>query len=173
MYIALVLILVFLVPITLFITFVSGTIFSSAPWVPTSRLISRKMCEFGEIKKGDMVLDLGCGDASILIVAAREFGAKCVGVELNPMVAFMARVRVRVSGVQDSVTIVRGNMFNVELPDVDVVMMYLLPKATHRIEKRLIDRYAHLTVVSHGFQLAKNKVDQIKVGNATIRKYKW
>ncbi|NQV12235.1 methyltransferase domain-containing protein [Candidatus Uhrbacteria bacterium] len=172
-YIALLVVLVLLMFVTVFVTFVTGTILTSAPWVPTSKVISRKMCEFGGLKKGDRVLDLGCGDASILIVAAQEFGATCVGVELNPMVALMARTRVRLAGVQDNVKIVRENMFTVDLPDVDVVMMYLLPKATHKIEKRLQDRYKHLTVISHGFELASEEVGKEMVKGSTVRKYKW
>lgn len=173
LFIGLLVLLSFLAIVSVVVTFITVTIFSSAPWVPTSKKIARKMCEFGEIKKGYRVLDLGCGDATILVIAAKEFGAVCVGVELNPMVALMARVRVRLAGVQDSVKIVRENMFTVDLPDADVVMMYLLPKATHKIEQRLQDRYKNLTVISHGFELASKEVGHEKINGATVRKYRW
>ncbi|NQV12593.1 class I SAM-dependent methyltransferase [Candidatus Uhrbacteria bacterium] len=172
-YIALLIVLGILMVVTVVVTMVTGTILSSAPWVPTSKKISRAMCELADLKPGDKVLDLGCGDASILIVAAREFGAKCVGVELNPMVALMARIKVRLAGVGDSVTIIRENMFKVDLPDTDVVMMYLLPKATHKIEGRLKERFKHLTIVSHGFELDTKESKNKKVNGSTIRKYNW
>ena len=173
LYVPLIVLLIFLFFFTIIITGVTMTILTSAPWVPTPKGISRKMCKLAGLKKGDKVLDLGCGDASILIVAAKEFGATCVGVELNPVVAMMAKIRVRMNGVQDRVKIIRANMFDVDLPDVDVVMMYLLPKATHKIENRIQERYKHLTVVSHGFELEQKEKKSEKIGKATVRKYEW
>ena len=171
--ILLIVVLVLLIPTTILITVVATSIFSSAPWVATKKPIARKMCEVANIKKGDRVLDLGCGDASILIVAAKEFGAECVGVDLNPAVVLMARVRARLAGVSDKVQITRGNMYTVELPDTDVVVMYLLPKGTRRVERRLKDRYKHLRVVSHGFKLDSPEATSSKTGSATVRLYQW
>jgi predicted RNA methylase len=131
------------------------------------------MCKMAGIIKGDRVIDLGCGDASILIVAAREYGAISYGVELNPVVAMMARARIRLAGVQDKVKIVRGNMYKVDLPDADIAMMYMLPKATLKIEGILRDRYDHLKVVSHGFELKGKTLEKVKVGGAVLRRYEW
>ena len=88
----------------------------------------RAMCDLAKLKPDDRVLDLGCGDGSIVITAAREYGAFGIGVELNPLLAAYARFKMRRAGVQDRVRIIQGNMYDVELPDVDCVMLYLLPK---------------------------------------------
>ena len=138
----LVAVLVFLVLVTIVVSCLALTLLSGAPWVPTRRPVAREMCKMAELKPGDRVLDLGCGDGAILLMAAREFGAIGIGVELNPLLVLWARVRARLSGVADRVTIVRGNMFIADLPDADVVMLYLLPRAMRRIEGRLKAHYA-------------------------------
>ena len=169
-------VLFILVPLTVWFAIMSLSILSSAPWVPTDRHVARKMCEIANIKEGDHVLDLGCGDASILIVAGKEFGATCVGVELNPAVVLLARVRVRLAKLQDRVQIIRGNMYSVPLPDVDIAMLYLLPKGTKKVEDRLKERFKHLKVVSHGFQLSSPERSNEQVegpGKATVRLYEW
>lgn len=163
----------FLVVVTIVVAGLAATMFSGAPWVATKRSVSQAMCKLAGITSDDRVMYLGCGDASVLIVAAREFGATCVGVELNPFLVWIARARVRLAGVADRVTIVRGNMFQVPLPDVDVVLLYLLPKATHRVEKRLQERYKHLRVVSHGFQLQQSPTQEVAVGPIHVRRYEW
>ena len=150
------------------------TIFSGAPWVPTHKSVARAMCTIAQIKPGDRVLDLGCGDGAILLMAAREFGAIGIGVELNPLLVLWARVRARLSGVADRVTIVRGNMFIADLPDADVVMLYLLPRAMRRIEGRLKAHYALLRVVSNGFMFESAKpVATMHTGESTLRMYSW
>ena len=153
--------------------FIASTIFSGAPWVPTDKKISRAMCDLAELKKGDKVIDLGCGDASILIVAAKEYGAKCIGVELNPLIAAYAKLRCRLAGVSKQVEIVRHNMYTYDLPDVDVVFLYLLEKATQKIEDRLMKRYKHMRVVSHGFRMKQEQKGEKRAGIATVRLYEW
>ncbi len=154
--------------------FLLFTTFTGAPYVPTTPAIVKTMCELGEIKPGQRVIDLGCGDGTILIKAAKSYGAQCIGVELNPMVALFARIKIRMAGVQDRVKIIRGNMFDVELPEIDIVMMYLLPKATNKITARLKARYPHMTVISHGFELEDTKQTDIRRnGRAVVGRYEW
>lgn len=154
--------------------FFTATIFSGAPWVPTPRATAHEMCRLAGIGKGSRVLDMGCGDAVLLREAARGFGARGVGVELNPMIALWARVLVRAQGMRGRIRIVRGNMHTVALPDADICMLYLLPKATQRIVRRLRERYAHLVVVSHGFEIDDmSPTHTEKIGRATLRRYEW
>ncbi|PIR48004.1 hypothetical protein COV06_01230 [Candidatus Uhrbacteria bacterium CG10_big_fil_rev_8_21_14_0_10_50_16] len=173
--IILLIVLICLCIFSVFMVAVTLTIFSGAPWVPTNKAITRAMCGLGGIKPGDRVVDLGCGDASMLLVAAREYGAVCIGIELNPVLVWLARWRAYRNGVSDMVTIIRGNIFKVDLPDTDVVVLYLLPKAMQKIEQRLRDRYTHVKVLSHDFTLsggATIKKEQ-PVGRATARLYEW
>lgn len=161
--------------VTLVVTVcIAATMFSGAPWVATRMPTIRAMCELAELKAGDRVLDLGCGDGSIVITAAKEYGAMGIGVELNPLLARFARWKARRAGVQNRVRIIQGNMYDVELPDADVVMLYLLPKATARVERRLKERYAHLRVVSHGFKLQETpELSHTTHQKVTVRRYEW
>jgi len=153
---------------------IAATMFSGAPWVATRLPTIRMMCDLAELKPGDRVLDLGCGDGAILLVAAKEYGAVCFGVELNPLLVRFARFKARRAGVADRVTITRGNMHTADLPDVDVVMLYLLPKATARVERRLKQRYPHVRVISHGFQLQDTpQQSERKQEKVTVRRYEW
>jgi tRNA1(Val) A37 N6-methylase TrmN6 len=170
----LVLVLILVVLMLVSAIFLLFTAFTGAPYVPTTPAIVQTMCELAELKPGQRVIDLGCGDGVILIKAAKRYGAEGIGVELSPMVALLAKIRTRLAGMQDHVKIVRGNMFDVELPEVDVVMMYLLPKATNKITNRLKARYPHMTVISHGFELKDTKQTDIRRnGKAVVRRYEW
>lgn len=154
--------------------FFAATIFSGAPWVPTPLATAREMCRLADIGAGSRVLDVGCGDGVLVREAARSFGAHGIGIELNPMIAVWARLLAHLQGVGGRVRIVRGNMHTVNLPDVDVCMLYLLPKATQRMARRLKGRYAHLIVVSHGFEIdALTPTRTVKVGRTTLRRYEW
>ncbi len=147
---------------------------SGAPYVPTPKAIARIMCSVGDVKKGDRVLDLGCGDAAILIEATKEWGATGVGVELNVFVSWLARFRAWRRGLKSRIQIVRGNIFKVDLPDTDLIFLYLLPRATQRISKRLQERYKHMRVVSHGFEIKNlQPIEVRKSGRAVVRLYEW
>ncbi len=166
------LVLLLLATVTMMI--LAATMFSGAPWVPTQRSVAREMCRLARVKPGSRVLDLGCGDGAILLVAAKEFGATGVGVELNPLLALWARLRARINGVSDRVQIIRGNMFIVDLPDADTVTLYLLPRAMNRIEARLKKRYPTLCVVSNGFVFETlQPTATLNTGEANLRLYRW
>ncbi len=172
--VGLILMLVFVFLMLICSVFLLFTVFTGAPYVPTSPAIVQTMCELGELKPGQKVMDLGCGDGTILIKAAKSYGTTGLGVELSPLVALFARIKTRMAGMQDKIKIIRGNMFDVELPEVDVVMMYLLPKATNKITARLKARYPHMIVISHGFELENTKQTDIrKNGRAVVRRYEW
>jgi len=171
----LIMVLIVLCVVSVFITAVTLTIFSGAPWVPTKKPMTRALCELGDIQPGDRVMDLGCGDASMLLVAAKEYGAICTGIELNHVLVWLARFRAKLEGVSDKVTIVQGNIFKVDLPDTDVVVLYLLPRAMQKIEQRLRERYPHVQVLSHDFKLegGASAVKEKSVGRGTARLYRW
>lgn len=150
------------------------TMFSGAPYVPTPKAVARAMCLVGDVTEGDRVLDLGCGDASILIEAVRRHGAIGIGVELNPLVAMLARWRIRRAGLKGRIEIIRGNMYKVELPQVDLVMLYLLPKATNKTTDMLRERYKKMKIVSHGFEIdGLDAVETKKAGRTWVRRYEW
>ena len=125
-----------------------------APFVGTPARIVRRMIKLADGKPGEVILDLGSGSGAILIVAAKEFGMKAVGYEINPFLRVITRVKARWHGVEERVEVRAGNLFHVDLPKVDVVTLFLLEPAVVRLRSRLIEQISDQTrVVARDFHL--------------------
>lgn len=109
-----------------------------APWWRTSKKTARAMCELAKVTNKDIVYDLGSGDGTSLIVAAREFGAKSVGIEIDPLRTFISKTMIKFNKVSDRVKIIRKSFFDVDISDATVVFMYLVPKALERLNPKLL-----------------------------------
>lgn len=107
-----------------------------APWWRTSGKTARKMCQLAKITEKDIVFDLGSGDGTALIIAAKEFGAKGVGVEIDPLRFFLSKVRVQINGISDRVKIIRGDFFKQDLSKASVVFLYLVPKTLEKLKPK-------------------------------------
>ena len=90
-------------------------------WQPTPIDRVREMLSMADVKPGDTVYDLGSGDGRIIAVAAKEFGARAVGIEIDPVRVLLSRLRIR--GLRD-VAVVRGNFFKADLGDATVVTLF-------------------------------------------------
>lgn len=108
-----------------------------APYVSSPQPIVVKMLEIAGLKSGQTLYDLGCGDGRIVATAAKEFGAKAVGVELSPALAKRARQAVESMGLQEQVRIIEGDMMQVDLSGADVVALYLLTEANEQLRPKL------------------------------------
>jgi SAM-dependent methyltransferase len=104
-----------------------------APWWRTSKLTARAVCRLAEIKKGDLVYDLGCGDGTALLTAAKEFGAKGVGIEIDPFRYWISKVRFQKNGLSKDLKVIRDNFFNQNIKNADVVIVYLIPKTLDKL----------------------------------------
>lgn len=142
----------------------------SVPWVPTPSSIGRRMFSLAQLKPGETVADLGSGDGSLIICAAREFGARGVGYEWHPALRLLARARARLSNVSDKVSFRGGSFFRAVLPPADVVATYLFPEIQARLEKELREHYQPGTrVVARAFRyptlelLAEEEFDGEKI----------
>jgi len=126
----------------------------ASPYLSTPPEVVEGMLRLAGVKPNETVFDLGCGDARILVAAARQFGARGVGVELDPQVFALAQENVKKNGVADRVTLIRGNMFEADLRSADVVALYLLPEALARL-RPLLEQQLHpgARVVIHDFQM--------------------
>lgn len=113
----------------------------SVPWVPTPRRIGRKMFEMAELKPGETVVDFGCGDASLLITAAKEFGARGIGFELHPVLRWVGLLRARLAGVSDRIDLRGGSFYRVDLPEADVIATYLFAEVQAKLEPRFKEHY--------------------------------
>ena len=108
-----------------------------AGWGPTPGESVDRMLELAQISEGDVLYDLGCGDGRIVIRAAKKYGVRAVGFEIDPIRAWLSRVRVKTNGVQDKVKIVERNFFDADLSPATVVSIFLTQKANQRLKAKL------------------------------------
>ncbi|UUX99922.1 cyclopropane-fatty-acyl-phospholipid synthase family protein [Sphingomonas sp. J315] len=124
------------------------------PYKTTRRDVVALMLEMGEVKAGDTVIDLGTGDGRILIAAAKERGAKGLGVDLDHVLIAKARDAAADAGVADRVRFEAADLFKTDLSSADVVTMYLLPEVNLRLRPQLFAQLKPGTrVVSHAFDM--------------------
>ncbi|MEM2112423.1 MAG: class I SAM-dependent methyltransferase [Candidatus Bathyarchaeia archaeon] len=125
-----------------------------SPFVATPLPVVRRMLELSELKRGETFYDLGCGDGRTLIMAAQEFGAKAVGVELREDLAKKALAAVEELGLQDKVTIIHGDLFNIDIRPADVVLLYLTTSANDKVRPKLeMELKPGARVVSHDYEI--------------------
>jgi len=112
------------------------------------------MLVLAELKPGEVFFDLGAGDGRTVIMAAKEFKARAVGVELREDLANKALSAVYEEGLQDRVTIINGDMFNVDLSPADVVFLYLTTSANEKIRPKLeAELKPGARIVSHDYEI--------------------
>lgn len=144
------------------------------PYVTTRPETVALMLEMGEVGPDDYVIDLGTGDGRILIAAARDHGARGLGVDIDPVMIERAKVRARRAGVEDRVEFVVADLFDTPLDRADVVTMYLLPEVNLRLRPRLLTELkpgAH--VVSHAWDMGDWKPDDTRrAGGAYVHMWR-
>jgi SAM-dependent methyltransferase len=138
----------------------SGQAGKDVVWVPTNDGLVRRMLEMAAVTDADLVYDLGAGDGKIAIAAAKQFGARAVGVEFNPDMARLAQCMVRSEGVSERVKILQGDIFDTDFSDATVVTLYLLPELNLRLRPTLLKMKPGTRVVSHSFMMEDWEPDQ-------------
>jgi predicted RNA methylase len=125
-----------------------------APYVPSPLPVVQYMLKLAGLKAGDVLFDLGAGDGRTVIMAAKSFGARAVGVELREDLAKKALSTIHDNGLADRVTIVNGDMFSVKLTSADVVFLYLTTSANEKIRPKLETELKQgVRVVSHDYEI--------------------
>jgi SAM-dependent methyltransferase len=122
-------------------------------YVPTPQDVVDKMLELAEVKKGDVVYDLGCGDGRIVVTAAKKYGVKAVGFDIDPQRIKEARANVKKNKVDDLVTIRQADIFTLDLREASVVTLYLLPELNVRLMPQLEKLKKGSRIVSHEFDM--------------------
>jgi SAM-dependent methyltransferase len=107
----------------------------------------------------DLVYDLGAGDGKIPIAAAKQFGARAVGIEYNPDMAALAKRNAERAGVADKVTIIHGDIFKEDFTKATVVTLYLLPALNQQLRPQLLKLKPGTRVVSHAFHMGEWEPD--------------
>ncbi|HEX4277477.1 MAG TPA: class I SAM-dependent methyltransferase [Bryobacteraceae bacterium] len=125
-----------------------------APAYPTPETVVDQMLTIAQVRPGEMVYDLGCGDGRIVIAAAQKYKAHAVGIEIRRDIYEHTLARVASLGLSDQVKIVQGNALSYDLSPADVVTLYLLTSSNERLKPVLV-KYLKPSarVVSHDFEI--------------------
>ena len=112
-----------------------------------------KMLELADIKKGDIVYDLGCGDGRILIAAAKKYGVRAKGFEIDPKYVAKSQENIKKAGVENLATVKQADLFNVDPSEATVVTLYLLPSVNVQLIPQLERLKPGSRIVSHDFDI--------------------
>lgn len=124
------------------------------PFVGTPPVVVQRMLAIAEVKAGDVLYDLGCGDGRIVIAAVQIKGVTGACVDIDPVRIQDARANAEKAGVADRIRFVEGDLFKVPIDEATVVTLYLLPAINQRLRPRLLGELKPGTrVVSHAFDM--------------------
>ena len=142
-------------------------------FVPTPQGAVDKMLELAEVKKGDVVYDLGCGDGRIVVTAAKKFGAKGIGIDIDPERIAESKENVRTNGVEKLVTIKNADIFEEDFRDASVITLYLLPSLNVKLIPQFDKLKPGTRIVSYQFNMDGVKPKETYTGNGSYTIYKW
>lgn len=152
----------------------SGQAGKDVIWVPTLNELVTAMLKAAKVGPTDYVIDLGSGDGKIPIAAAKEFGARSLGVEYNPQMVQLARCYVRSEGLTDKVRVVQGDIFAVDFSEATVLTLYLLSDINLKLRPKILQLKPGTRVVSNTFKMGDWSPDEFiesEIGNT--RAYLW
>lgn len=144
------------------------------PFVPTRQQVVDAMLDLAGVRPTDVLYDLGCGDGRIVVTAASKYGARAVGVDIDPQRIEEATQNARRAGVAAHTSFRVGDLFDTDIKDATVVTLYLLPSVNRKLKPRLLRQLEPGTrIVSHDFDMGDDWPAQkaVKLGNDTI--YLW
>jgi SAM-dependent methyltransferase len=138
-----------------------GQIPINTPYVASEPRIVDAMLKLANVTGSDTVYDLGCGDGRIVIAAAQNYGARGVGIDINPARIEEARANARDAGVDDRIRFEANDLFDTDIRSATVVALYLLPDVNLRLRPRLLRELKPGTrIVSHAFDMGDWKPDK-------------
>ncbi|MFW9964023.1 MAG: class I SAM-dependent methyltransferase [Candidatus Sifarchaeia archaeon] len=147
-------ILVIEICVIVFVVWIAWSGLIGAPWLPTPRNKVRDMLEFADVNQEDVLYDLGSGDGRIIVMAAKEFGANSIGIEVDPLRMLWSRLAIKRHKLGQKVKVIRANFFNVSLEDASVVTLYQGHEINKKIRAKLASELRSGTrVVSYRFIL--------------------
>jgi len=131
------------------------------PYVPTTDEAVDAMLKLGQVKKTDILYDLGCGDGRIVIAAAKKFGAHGVGIDINPERIAEAKENARKAGVENLVRFEENDLFLADFHEATVVTLFLLPNVNLKLRPKLLqDLKPGTRVVSNTFDMGDWKAEK-------------
>ena len=136
------------------------------PFVPTSHEKVEQMLKIANVKEDDIVYDLGCGDGRIVITTAKEFGAKGVGIDINPVRISESRENAIKEGVSDKARFIEQNLFEADISEATVVTLYLLQSVNLKLRPKLLRELKPGTrLISNYFDMGEWKPDQPEISD--------
>lgn len=136
------------------------------PFVPTPQDVVEKMLEVAQVKKDDVVYDLGSGDGRIVITAAKKYGARAVGFEIDPDLIKQSREAIRKEGLEHLAEIREQDILTVDVSAATVVTLYLLPDVNLMVRPNLLRQLKPGSrVVSHAFDMGDWKPEKVVRAN--------
>ena len=139
-------------------------ILTGSPFIATPKKLTCKIVSLANIRPGDIVYDLGCGDGRFLIEANKTYGAKAVGIEISPVICWLARINIVLK--QANVRIQCANFHTFDFFDADVIFCYLVPEQMANVANRFSQLEKGCKVISRQFEIPEWKKQQ----QVTIRK---
>jgi len=138
--------------IVVIVVWLSWPLIIGAPWVPTPMKVVKRMLELADVKEGDVVIDLGSGDGRIIMTAAKEYKARAIGIEADPIRLLWSRSIIRRKGLSERVKVLRGNFFQKDLGEATVVTVYQTQQINNKLKPKFERELKPGTrVVSHTF----------------------
>jgi ribosomal protein L11 methylase PrmA len=130
-------------------------------YVPTPEQVVDAMLNVAKVTKNDVVYDLGCGDGRIVITAAQKFGARGVGIDIDPQRIEEATANAKKAGVTNRVKFMQADLFTTDISEASVVALYLLPSLNLKLRPKLMKELKPGTrIVSHAFDMGDWQAEQ-------------
>jgi SAM-dependent methyltransferase len=130
-------------------------------WIPTPDALVRAMLSVADVKPGDFLVDLGSGDGRIAIAAARDFGARSLGIEYNPDMVALARRNAQRAGVAARAVFREADLFETDFSDATVVTLYLLPSLNLRLRDTLLKMRPGTRILSNRFTMGEWEPERV------------
>lgn len=143
-------------------------------YVPTPQAVVDAMLQLADVKANDVIYDLGSGDGRIVITAAKRYGARGVGIEIDPELVKRATDSALAAGVSDRVRFVTADLFTADIHEASVVTLYLLQSINERLRPKLVRELKPGTrVVSHVFNMGPEWPPQKTIDVGASRLFLW
>lgn len=142
----------------------SAAIKKDVPYVPTPKETVDEMLRMAKVSGDDIVYDLGSGDGRIVIAAAKQYGARGVGIDIDPTRIAEANENAKTAGVTDRVRFIQGDLFNADIREATAVTLYLLRSVNMKLRPKLLaDLRPGTPVVSHDFDMGEWEPEEHKL----------
>lgn len=144
---------------------------NTAPYVPSRRQAIEMMIKMANLRTGETVYDLGCGDGRLVFEASKIKGTKCIGIEVNPCVFLLAWAKGKILG--SSAIIKKEDLFTMDLSGADVIFTYLLPRMMWELEDKIISEgKKNVRIIANSFEFKKLKcLKEERNGKVVVREY--